>query len=91
MVRKVFWQVLALVLVAGGAATAGAQGSTALTTQDHIDIQHLYARYNQTIDSDDAEGWAGTFRLRKVSSHRSCSPSILLKRSAQTVSTLPEG
>jgi hypothetical protein len=34
--------------------------SRSLTTQDYIDIQQLYARYNQTIDRRDAEGWAGT-------------------------------
>lgn len=32
-----------------------------LTAQDYIDIQHLYAKYNSTIDSGDAQGWAGTF------------------------------
>jgi bifunctional aromatase (cyclase/dehydratase) len=32
-----------------------------LTTQDYLDIQQLYARYNVAIDTGDAEGWAGTF------------------------------
>lgn len=32
-----------------------------LTAQDYVDIQHLYAKYNSTIDSGDAQGWAGTF------------------------------
>jgi len=32
-----------------------------LTTQDYIDIEQLYAQYNHTIDSGDAEGWASTF------------------------------
>jgi hypothetical protein len=32
-----------------------------LTTQDYIDIEQLYARYNHAIDSGDAEGWAATF------------------------------
>src|SRR5262245_13028866 len=32
-----------------------------LTTQDYIDIEQLYAAYNNAIDSGDAEGWAATF------------------------------
>ena len=32
-----------------------------LTTQDYIDIEQLYAQYNQTIDTGDAQGWAATF------------------------------
>ena len=43
--------------VAVQAASAG------FTTQDYIDIQQLYARYGQTIDSGerDGEAWADTF------------------------------
>ncbi len=33
----------------------------ALTAQDNFEIQQLYARYNNAIDSGDAEGWAATF------------------------------
>jgi hypothetical protein len=33
----------------------------ALTTQDYVEIQQLYARYAMTIDAGDAEGWADTF------------------------------
>ena len=55
--------VLSVVLFAGitlvWAQQRGQPGS--LTTQDHIDIQQLYARYYQTADASDAEGWAGTF------------------------------
>lgn len=32
-----------------------------LTTQDYIDIQQLYARYNEAIDSADGEAYAATF------------------------------
>ena len=53
------------VIVAGFAALAQAQPSgvrpATLSTQDYIDIQQLYARYAQLIDSGDAEGWANTF------------------------------
>lgn len=40
-----------------GAATA----QRALTANDHIDIQQLYARYNDAIDSGNAGAWADTF------------------------------
>ncbi len=32
-----------------------------LSAQDNFEIQQLYARYNNAIDSGDAEGWAATF------------------------------
>ena len=32
-----------------------------LTTQDYIDIEQLYAQYNEAIDRGDAQGWAATF------------------------------
>ena len=35
-----------------------------LTTQDYIDIQQLYARYNMAIDTGDGEGWAGYLYAR---------------------------
>ena len=52
----------AIVLSSGGFARAqqGA-GKTALSTQDYVEIQQLYARYATTIDTGDAEGWASTF------------------------------
>lgn len=40
---------------------AWAQGQGSLTTQDYIDIQQLYARYNVAIDSANAEAYANTF------------------------------
>jgi hypothetical protein len=35
--------------------------AAALTTQDYIDIEQLYAQYNHAIDTGDGEGWAATF------------------------------
>jgi hypothetical protein len=32
-----------------------------LTTQDYIDIQQLYAKYNEALDSGDGEAYAATF------------------------------
>ncbi|MBM3779344.1 MAG: nuclear transport factor 2 family protein [Acidimicrobiia bacterium] len=46
---------------AGASALSIAAAATTLSTQDYIDIEQLYARYNQTIDSGDHAGWARTF------------------------------
>ena len=52
----------AVVLFLGfSAAPALAQGGGALTADDYIEIQQLYAKYAHTIDLGDAEGWADTF------------------------------
>lgn len=50
--------VAAFVTILGFVRVAQADG---LATQDYIDIEQLYATYNQAIDSGDAEAWAGTF------------------------------
>ncbi|MBM3777232.1 MAG: nuclear transport factor 2 family protein [Acidimicrobiia bacterium] len=55
--RTLSCAVLALVM----RATVSYAENPVLTTQDHIDIQYLYAQYNQTVDSGDPEGWADTF------------------------------
>jgi hypothetical protein len=49
-------------IVAGSLLAASAvQAADALSPQDHMEIQQLYARYNVLIDRGDAEGWAATF------------------------------
>jgi len=48
---------IALGLFAGASWAA----TPPLSAQDNIDIQQLYAKYNNAIDSGDAEGWAATF------------------------------
>ncbi len=57
--------VLLALILAGFAAFPQAQSATpkpaALSAQDYIDIQQLYARYALLIDTGDAEGWANTF------------------------------
>ena len=50
---------LAAVMMAAFAAPTLQAGT--LTTQDYIDIEQLYAQYNQAIDVGDAKGWAATF------------------------------
>lgn len=47
-------------LVASGLSVAFAQQHK-LTADDYIEIQQLYARYNNAIDSGDGEGYAATF------------------------------
>ena len=64
MTRSTIHTVLALAVALGAMTWAHAQPRTppgSLTTQDYIDIQQLYSRYNQTLDRRDAEGWAGVF------------------------------
>jgi len=52
----------AIALLIGGVASSYAQHSkSSLTADDYIEIQQLYARYNNAIDSGDAEGYAATF------------------------------
>ena len=41
--------------------TASPARADALTTQDYVEIEQLYAQYNHSIDAGDAEGWAATF------------------------------
>src|SRR5690242_11127303 len=48
------------VLVGIGSGYAQSTGK-ALTTQDYVEIQQLYARYNTAIDAGDGEAWASTF------------------------------
>jgi SnoaL-like domain len=54
---SIFTAFCAAVLFAGATWAA----TPPLSAQDNIDIQQLYARYNNAIDSGDAEGWAATF------------------------------
>jgi hypothetical protein len=41
-------------------ATSATQAAN-LTPTDYFEIEQLYARYNNALDSGDAEGWAATF------------------------------
>jgi hypothetical protein len=51
-----------IALVGGGTWIAAQQGGgKALTAQDLVDIQQLYARYNWALDGGDSEGYASTF------------------------------
>lgn len=63
MPRKAVITVLVCALAIGCAPLVFAQhkGGSTLTAEDYMEIQQLYARYNNAIDSGDAEGWADTF------------------------------
>ncbi len=53
---------IAAVCLLSVASVGAAQGDGGtFTAQDYIEIQQLYAKYAQTLDLGDAEGWADTF------------------------------
>jgi len=58
--RKPLLTVSALILLFTAMMVAQ-QKNGSLTTQDYVDIQQLYARYNHAIDTGNAEAWADTF------------------------------
>jgi SnoaL-like domain len=49
------------VFIALGLFAAASWAAAPMSAQDNFEIQQLYARYNNAIDSGDAEGWAATF------------------------------
>jgi len=51
-------------------AMSGMVSAAPLTTQDYVEIQQLYARYNHAIDSGNAEEWADTFTADGVFNNR---------------------
>jgi len=64
MPRKGIIATVALAILLGGLSWSFAQqrkGASSLTADDYIEIQQLYARYNNAIDSGDAEAYAATF------------------------------
>lgn len=52
---------LVIVLCAATAPLSAQKSTGKLTSDDLIEIQQLYARYNWTLDAGDAEGYASTF------------------------------
>ena len=61
LTRKIAAIVGIVVLCASAAVYAQKAAAKALTTQDLIDIQQLYAKYNWALDAGDSEGYASTF------------------------------
>jgi hypothetical protein len=62
MLTRNVW-VLVAVAIFGSGALMDAQkaAAKALTAQDLVEIQQLYAKYNWALDSGDSEGYASTF------------------------------
>lgn len=48
-------------MASAGVWVQAQSGSATLTTQDYIDIQQLYARYNWVIDAGDVEGYVALY------------------------------
>ncbi len=62
MLKRAVWAAVATAVVLGSVSWVAAQSRKGgLTADDYIEIQQLYARYNNAIDSGDAEGYAATF------------------------------
>ncbi len=55
------WALVGVALVVGGAGLTAQKNTGKLTSDDLVEIQQLYARYNWTLDAGDAEGYASTF------------------------------
>ena len=60
-VRRLLFLFTMVMVTGPGPLAAQPSASKTLTTQDLIEIQQLYARYNLTLDAGDAEGYASTF------------------------------
>jgi hypothetical protein len=58
MLKRLGWLVVAGVACS---AALAAQSGGKLTTDDLVEIQQLYAKYNWTLDSGDSQGYAATF------------------------------
>jgi hypothetical protein len=58
---KQAWALVSIALFVAGAGLSAQNSSGKLTSDDLVEIQQLYARYNWTLDAGDAEGYASTF------------------------------
>jgi hypothetical protein len=60
MIRKLF-ALIGLVACCGTVGISAQKAGGKLTSDDLVEIQQLYAKYNWTLDAGDAEGYAATF------------------------------
>jgi hypothetical protein len=60
-VMKRLCTLVALALCCGASAVSAQKSAGKLTSDDLVEIQQLYARYNWALDAGDAEGYASTF------------------------------
>lgn len=61
MLKRTALAAFGAALILGSLTWVRAQSRGKLTADDYVEIQQLYARYNNAIDSGDAEGYAATF------------------------------
>ena len=61
MVSRKVLALVGIALVCGTTWAYAQKAAAALTAQDFVEIQQLYAKYNWTLDAGDAEGYALTF------------------------------
>jgi len=61
MLKRAVLAAFVAALILGSVSLVFAQRKSGLTADDYVEIQQLYARYNNAIDSGDAEGYAATF------------------------------
>jgi actinorhodin biosynthesis protein ActVIA len=59
--KRLYLGLIAAALVIGSLTVFGAGAAGKLTADDYIAIEQLYAKYNHSIDTGDAEAWAATF------------------------------
>lgn len=52
---------MAVAIFCGSAWVSAQKSSGKLTSDDLVEIQQLYAKYNWTLDAGDSEGYAATF------------------------------
>ena len=52
---------MAVAIFCGGAWVSAQKSTGKLTSDDLVEIQQLYAKYNWTLDAGDSEGYAATF------------------------------
>jgi hypothetical protein len=60
-VTRKLWALVAIAVFSGSALISAQKSGGKLTSDDLVEIQQLYAKYNWTLDAGDAEGYAGTF------------------------------
>jgi hypothetical protein len=60
-VTRKLWTLVGLALFCSSTWLAAQKAGGKLTSDDLVEIQQLYARYNWTLDAGDAEGYASTF------------------------------
>src|SRR3954469_2184194 len=60
-VTKKLWALVGLAVICGSAWLSAQKATGKLTSDDLVEIQQLYAKYNWSLDSGDAEGYSSTF------------------------------